>query len=943
MVRGWIDHPADASCRGASGLVREGSRGNAAIMTAPDDAEPGWSGARRLLRGQFRTLVGGQVLGQAGDGLAQIAFAQLVLFEVGRGATPGEIAGVLAATLLPFSIVGPFAGVLIDRWDRRRALATVSALRAVLAAAGIVVATVRSEPAAYVGVLLLLSSSRFVLAGKGAVLPRTVPQGALVTANATSALAGMAAAFLGALAGSAFVGASVAAGFAAAAACYAAAAVVFLRLPDVGGGALADVGARLGQVVRDFADGVRVVATVPAVGRPLLAVWLHRALLGAGFIVLVLVADARYDLEAPGYALALAVTGVAAVTGSVVAPLVARRFDPQQVLPLAFLLGAVAALLGGYWPDLAVLVAAVGLASFAFQLLKVLVDALVGRAAPDAVRGRVFSAYDVLYNLAFVLAGLVLVRFWTVGAERRVLWWLAAAFGGGWVVVGWLFLAWPMRPLQSARATAPWRRRLAALAAGAAPVLAFPEPGLAALAWVALVPWLLVVRSAPTAREAAVLAWCGANGFLLVTHHWLTPNLGPALLLVTALVGLLWLPVGIAVHALLGGRPSVRRTAAACVVVPSTWVIVESVRSWSSLGGPWGLLGTTQWEVGSQLSLAALGGVWLLSFVVVAANVAVVGALVAAGWSARTVSVGAAAAALAAGPLWDSVRTQPVGGRSLQVAVVQPGVVHGAADRLSEGERLTGLLSRPVDLVVWGESSIGFDLERRADLLRRVQELSARTGAPLLVNVDARVAGGQISKRSVLADASGLHGSYEKTRLVPFGEYVPFRRALGWVTGISEAAQEDRRRGGGPRLLSAGAVRIAPLVCFESAFPDLARRAVVAGADVVVYQSSTSTFQGSWAPEQHASLAAVRAVEVGRPVVHATLTGVSAAYDARGRRLLWLGTSRRTASQVALPLTGGRTPFVRYGDWVLATAWTVVATALATATLRQARLVASAP
>ena len=85
-----------------------------------------------------------------------------------------------------------------------------------------------------------------------------------------------------------------------------------------------------------------------------------------------------------------------------------------------------------------VLVAGVGVAGFAFQLLKVLVDALVGRAAPDAVRGRVFAAYDVVYNVAFVLAGLALVPLWEVGREQVLLGGLAAAF----FVVGLAFARW---------------------------------------------------------------------------------------------------------------------------------------------------------------------------------------------------------------------------------------------------------------------------------------------------------------------------------------------------------------------------------------------------------------------------------------------------------------------------------------------------------------------
>ncbi len=147
----------------------------------------GWRGAAGLMHGPLRMLVSGQALGQFGDGMAQVAFAQLVLFDIAHGATPARIAGVLAATLLPFTVVGPLAGVLIDRWNRRHVLVRTSWLRAVLAVGGVGAALSRSEVAAYVGVLLLLSSSRFILDAKGAVLPRLVDAADLVRATPSPA------------------------------------------------------------------------------------------------------------------------------------------------------------------------------------------------------------------------------------------------------------------------------------------------------------------------------------------------------------------------------------------------------------------------------------------------------------------------------------------------------------------------------------------------------------------------------------------------------------------------------------------------------------------------------------------------------------------------------------------------------------------------------------
>jgi apolipoprotein N-acyltransferase len=249
---------------------------------------------------------------------------------------------------------------------------------------------------------------------------------------------------------------------------------------------------------------------------------------------------------------------------------------------------------------------------------------------------------------------------------------------------------------------------------------------------------------------------------------------------------------------------------------------------------------------------------------------------------------------------------------------VQPGVVHGPGPRFDASERITrGLVGTPLSLVVWGESSVGFDLEQRPDLLNRLRRLSAEVGAPVLVNVDARHAGsGGIYKSSELIGAEGVRGRYDKMRLVPFGEYMPLRPLFAWTTLVTKAAKEDRRRGHHLQVFRIGTHTIGPLICFEAAFPDMTRQLASAGADVVIIQSADSTFQDSWEPAQHASLAAVRAVESGRSVINATLTGESTAFDAQGHELGRLNTAQHGALVVNIPLGHRTTPYDRLGEWV---------------------------
>lgn len=445
--------------------------------------------------------------------------------------------------------------------------------------------------------------------------------------------------------------------------------------------------------------------------------------------------------------------------------------------------------------------------------------------------------------------------------------------------------------------------RGAVLVAGALPVAAFPRPGLDWAAWVLLVPGLLAIKASPGAREAAVRGWWFGAGYLVAAFYWTVPNIGPGLVLVAVVFGAPWAAWGWAAWAL--------RPFAAVLVVPAIWVLIEYARSWHALGGPWALFGSSQWRHPVVLALAAWGGVWLIGYVLVAVNVLLALAVAERRWRLVPVAAGFALAA----PLAYATGSEPAAGKELTVALVQPGVIHGPAPRFAAGERITSGLP-PVDLIVWGESSVGYDLSRRPDLTARLTELAA--DADLMVNEDARDAAGRISKSSIVVTSSGVRGRYVKTRLVPFGEYIPFRSALGWLARISKAAGEDRVPGTGAEVLTAAGVPVGPLICFESAFPDMGRALVRKGAQLLVIQSATSTFQGSWAPPQHAALAAVRAGETGRPVVQAALTGVSAAFDARGRRLTWLDTTRRGSAVVTptLPDATARTPFVRYGDYV---------------------------
>lgn len=487
----------------------------------------------------------------------------------------------------------------------------------------------------------------------------------------------------------------------------------------------------------------------------------------------------------------------------------------------------------------------------------------------------------------------------------------------------------------------------AALICGGLPVLAFPAPNLEFVAWFGLVPGLLLMHAAPTQREAAARGWWFGAGFLLAALYWLLPNLGPGLLLVVAVLGALWASVGAATWGLLRSPVSPWRALAALVVVPSCWVAVDWVRSWQGFGGPWAVYGTSQWQHPAILALAAVGGVWLVSFALVAANTGILIILVARSAGVRLLGAAAALIAIAAGPVAFALTPAAPVTRRVTMAVVQPGVVHIPALRVDASQRLSaGLAAYHAGLIVWGESSVAYDLDTDAALLGQLKRLSAADRAQLLVNQDSITPGGGKSKVAVLIGAGGIGGRYVKTRLVPFGEYIPFRQQLGWLAKISKAAPQNMIPGTGAHVLRvtpAGGrpLTIGVLICFESAFPDMSRVDTDNGAQLIIYQTSDSTWQAGWewVLAQHAALGAVRAAETGRPVIQAALTGDSAAFDLRGRLLAWAGSSYRGVLGVRLgvPPAAARTLYDRLGDYIPWTALGIVALAAAIAIARSGR------
>jgi hypothetical protein len=375
-----------------------------------------------LSRGDFRRLLATRLLAQAGDGVLQAALAGTVLFNPQRAADPVDVAAAFAVLLLPYSAVGPFAGVWLDRWSRRQVLLRANVLRAALVAVvAALVLTGDDGPPFYAAGLAVFAVTRFLLSALSAALPHTTDEASLVPANALSTTSGAVATVAGGLAalGLLQLGTAGDAGYAAvalaAAGPYLASAAVAAGFgrqhlgPDA-----ADRAARTGAaaVVRGMLAGARHVAERPAAVAALAAIGAHRVCYGLlTLMTLLLYRGPLADGAGPVFAGGLVGLGQVLAAGSA-GTLLAAAVTPPAVRRLGTRRWVVLLLAGGavLQPALGLTFAPPGLVvaglvlGFVAQGVKICVDATLQRSADDDFRGRVFSVYDTLVNVAYVAA-----------------------------------------------------------------------------------------------------------------------------------------------------------------------------------------------------------------------------------------------------------------------------------------------------------------------------------------------------------------------------------------------------------------------------------------------------------------------------------------------------------------------------------------------------------
>jgi apolipoprotein N-acyltransferase len=528
--------------------------------------------------------------------------------------------------------------------------------------------------------------------------------------------------------------------------------------------------------------------------------------------------------------------------------------------------------------------------------------------------------------------------------------------------------------LPERRAIRAWTGQLLALAAGVAAALAQPPFGvLPGLLGYGLL--LYVLDATPTARPwraAFFRGWMAGFGYLLVSVWWIAEAFlvdaanrgwqGPFAVAFTAGgVGLFWGGAGLVYKGL---TLRTYRSAFRILIFAAVLSLFEWLRGHVLTGFPWDLPGET-WRAGSAMSqTASLVGAYGLTFVTVAIGASVVVlapstppsfSSVFLGFVPRTELSGAnapdgaqaprhetlvtltlAAATLAS--LWTfgeyRLSRPPPPDTAIRLRVVQPGLGEEATWTtpilVARYRRFMDLTSQPArqtpDVVIWPEGAIPYtfnDYLAPGTWTLDALEQALRPGQILLTG-GTRTAPGPEGTRyynTMLAlrrtsDGLDVLASYDKFRLVPFGEFVPLAPVFDRL-GLKPLVQDGEPFTPGPRpapLAIDGLPRVQPLICYEILFPGLATDR--GGRPAWIVNVSDDAWYGRTSgPLQHLNMAGYRAIEQGLPIVRSTPTGVSAIVDGYGRTRASLGLGQAGVIDGLLPAALPPTLYSRWGDW----------------------------
>ncbi|MFN8196161.1 MAG: apolipoprotein N-acyltransferase [Nocardioidaceae bacterium] len=427
-------------------------------------------------------------------------------------------------------------------------------------------------------------------------------------------------------------------------------------------------------------------------------------------------------------------------------------------------------------------------------------------------------------------------------------------------------------------------------------------------------------------RSAWLPGWAYGIGFQFVLLGWMRAVGPDAWVALSAIESVFYAALGSATAALL-------RLRAWPVLVAVAWLAVDVWRaSWPFSGMPWGRLGfaTVDTPFAPAAAYVGIPGVSLL--------VGLLGTLIA--WAVLRDrrrwrgSVLVPVVVLAAVCLPALVPFGSASDGSVRVAVVQGNIPGDGTDILLDGPQVTrnhrdatldlaadvqaGRVPRP-DLVVWPENSTTVDPFNNLDINRDIVEASDAIGVPMLVGamVDATDPRDVLNQGIVWTPGVGAGDRYSKRHPVPFGEYIPWRDTVFSGTfGKLRLIPRDMLSGNRTEPLSIAGTRVADSICFDVGYDDGIRAQVLAGADLMVVQTSNAMFVYTDQIQQQFAITRLRAIESHRAVAVAATNGITGLIGPDGRVLDQADPRTQAVLTHELPLDTTVTPGIRLGIWI---------------------------
>lgn len=503
-----------------------------------------------------------------------------------------------------------------------------------------------------------------------------------------------------------------------------------------------------------------------------------------------------------------------------------------------------------------------------------------------------------------------------------------------------------------------------AVASGVLLALSFPRYGHPAFAWIALVPLLVALsgwRGRPHASgrgaheglagqpplRAFMLGLTTGVLYFVGTIYWTGTVVGTfgGLALPVAVLAMLllasYLALFPALAAVITARLIRRAGRGALLFMPAAWVSTEFARGSLFGGFPWVPLGNSQVTMLPVAQVASLFGVYGLSALVALVNAAIAYAVLSRGRS-RIVVISAIVVLLTGVGAWGAGRVADGSlvrqGTPLRIGLIQGNIAQ--ADKWDPGQArriVTTYLAMTRDVVrrgaafvIWPESSTPFVFEEDDTGEATIRDLAREVHVPMLFGSE-QVERGSGSSRLfnaafALSPAGETTAVYRKIHLVPFGEFIPFKNVLYFVSPLVERFT-DFSAGGSVVMLPVGGGVVSTAICYEVVYPSLSREAVAAGSQLLTTITNDAWYGESSAPYQHFAMASMRAIEQGRYLARAANTGISGVVDPYGRVVVQSATFEQAGLVEDVRLLTGRTIYSAIGDAIayLAIALTVVA------------------